>query len=107
MITFEYIINSMPTISVQNETDYVVQVNFTYKGTKEEYSSEISNSIFFETTEGNFIPYNELTKEIVEGWIVSTLGEDTILNYQECIADQIKMQTNPPVTPEIKSLPWN
>ena len=106
MITYEIIINQMYTVPSQNEPNYVVQVNYTYKGVQGEYSSQISNSLFYQVTEGNFTPYEDLTKEIVDGWILDSLGEDGIKNYQDCIADQINNQINPPITPTPQPLPF-
>ena len=106
MINYEIIINSMYTVDTPSESNYVVQVNYTYKGSNGEYSSEINNSLFYAVTEGNFTPYDQLTKEIVDGWVLSSLGEDGVLNYQECIADQIEMQINPPITPNEQPLPF-
>ena len=106
MITYEIIINQMYTVPAQNEPNYVVQVNYTYKGVQGEYSSQISNSLFYQVTEGNFTPYEDLTKEIVDGWILDSLGEDGIKNYQDCIADQINNQINPLITPIPQPLPF-
>lgn len=108
MIIYETIINQMYTVPAPSEPNYVVQVNYTYKGTDGEYSSEIQNSLFYSVQEGStFIPYEDLTPEIVTSWILASLGEDGVKNYQDCIADQIAMQINPPVTPENTPLPWN
>lgn len=108
MIDYSILIQSMYTVPAQNEPFYVVQVNYLYWGTDGEFTSSISNSLFYDVTqEPNFIPYNELTEEIVTSWILASLGEDGVKNYQDCIADQIEMQINPPVTPENTPLPWN
>ena len=107
MIKYSIIINSMSTIDTATESKYVVQINYTYKGVDGQYSSEINNSLFYEVQEGTFVPYADLTQEIVEGWIKSSLGEGGVENYEYCIADQIAMQKNPPVTPEITPLPWS
>jgi len=106
MINYSIIINSMSTIDTATESKYVVQINYTYKGVEGEYSSEINNSLFYEVEEGTFVPYADLTQEIVDGWIKSSLGESGVENYEMCIADQIAMQINPPVSPQITPLPW-
>jgi len=107
MINYTYIINQMYTVSVPSETNYVVQVNYTYTGVDGEFSSSINDSCFYNVTEGStFVPYEDLTKDIVVGWIESSLGEDAIKNNQDCIANQIEMQKNPPVTPEYQPLPF-
>lgn len=107
MINYSIIINSMSTINTATVSNYVVQINYTYKGIEDEYSSEINNSLFYEVQEGTFVPYADLKQEIVDSWIISSLGESGVENYEMCIADQIAMQKNPPVTPEITPLPWS
>lgn len=96
----------MLTINAPAEPNYVVQVNYTYKGTDGQFSSAINNSIFYSVVEGNFIPYNELTPEIVNAWILNSLGVDGVESYQSTIADQINNEINPPVSPENTPLPW-
>ena len=59
----------MSTIDTATESNYVVQINYTYKGVDGDYSSEINNSLFYEVQEGTFVPYADLTQEIVDGWI--------------------------------------
>jgi len=47
MTQFNFTINQMYTVPALNEPKYVVQVNYTYKGVDGEFSSEISNSLFY------------------------------------------------------------
>ena len=61
----------------------------------------------FTVKEGQeFIPYAELTPEIVTEWIKEELGENGILSITACIDGQIESQKNPPVVPENTPLPW-
>ena len=107
MINYSYTINSMYTVNLPTEPYYVVQVNYTYTGTDGQYSSSISNSLFYNITQSSvFIPYEDLTKEIVVSWIESSLGADGVANNQNCIADQIYLQQNPPVIPQSQPLPF-
>ena len=107
MINYTYKINQMFTVSIPSETNYVVQVNYTYTGVDGDFSSSINNSLFYNIKEDStFVPYEELTKDIVIGWIESYLGVDGVKNNQDCIADQIELQKNPPVTPEPQPLPF-
>lgn len=107
MINYSYTINQMYTLSVPTEPYYVVQINYTYTGTDGQFASSINNSVFYQVMEESaFIPYEDLTQEIVERWIESYVGLSGIENYQQSIADQIELQKNPPVTPESQPLPW-
>jgi hypothetical protein len=51
---------------------------------------------------GSFIPFADLTNEIVTGWTTSALGEDEIEDYKENLDTQIENQINP--TSETKTI---
>lgn len=53
-----------------------------------------------------FIPYTDLTNEIVIGWVQSDLGESGIASIYACLDAQIENQINPPLTPQSFPLPW-
>jgi hypothetical protein len=53
-----------------------------------------------------FIPYEDLTNDIVVGWIQQELGENGIISVEACIQGQIDSQKNPPVSPQVTPLPW-
>ena len=89
------------------ENGFVVNANYKVSGTDGTYSSEINDSASFSFQEGEqYIPYSDLTEEIVVSWIKSKLGESAVGNYEYCIADQIALQKNPPVSPQNTPLPW-
>jgi hypothetical protein len=53
-----------------------------------------------------FIPYADLTPEIVIGWVQSNLGPDRVAAIEESIAITIQRQVTPPPEPEVLPLPW-
>ena len=54
--------------------------------------------------EATYVPYADLTKEQVIGWVKDALGAEQVVAYETSVADQIAVQQNPPVlTPP---LPW-
>ena len=53
-----------------------------------------------------FIPYADLTPEIIIGWVQYSLGTDAVAAIQESLAIQIERQVNPPPQPEVMPLPW-
>jgi len=108
MTTFTWIVKQLLTQTIDGEQDYVVIANYEVTGVDGEYSSSISDSARFSTANvDNFIPYDQLTNDIVVGWIKSVLGPDSVANYEESIQGQIDAQINPPVTPQNTPLPWN
>ena len=107
MTTFTWIVKQLLTQTIDGEQNYVVVANYEVTGVDGEYSSSISDSARFSTANvDNFIPYDQLTNDIVVGWIKSVLGPDTVANYEESIQGQINNQINPPVTPQNTPLPW-
>jgi len=53
-----------------------------------------------------FIPYDQLTPEIVTGWIQEALGPDRVASIEASLAVQIENQINPPPTPQVLPIPW-
>jgi len=102
--TYTTIINSMYTVSTP-DPDYVVNVLFTVTGTDGTNTASIDgNCQFTSDQESVFIPYDELTEEIVIGWIND--NTDNQANYYANIDGQIESIVNPPVSPQNTPLPW-
>jgi len=103
----------MSTINpISGEQDYVVQANYsvianeTINGVS--YTSQINNAAFFDvnSSQTNFIPYDQLTNEIVIGWIKSQMGIDAVVNVESNLSAQIQAQANPAPSPQPTPLPW-
>jgi hypothetical protein len=74
----------------------------------ENTTASLSGSSQFSTEDvGTFIPYADLTEEIVIAWIKETLGENGIISIEACIQGQIDSQINPPQVPVNTPLPWS
>jgi hypothetical protein len=104
MTTYTTTINSMYTVSTP-DPDYVVNVLFTVTGVDGENTASIDGNCQFNSDQETvFIPYDELTEEIVLGWINS--ATDNQANYYANIDGQIESIVNPPVSPVSTPLPW-
>ena len=68
--TYTTTITAMYTVQ-QPDPDYVVNVLFTVEGTDGEHTASIDGNIQLAETKDNpdFVPYADLTPEIVLGWI--------------------------------------
>ena len=104
MTTFTTTINQMFT--VPNPTGYVVNVLFTVSGTGGTYTATIDGNINFapEQDQVDFIPYANLTQEIVMGWINTATNNQE--NYYANVQGQLESLANPPVSPANTALPW-
>ena len=104
MTTYTTTITSMYTVS-NPDPDYVINVLFTVTGVDGENTASIDgNCQFTSDQESVFIPYADLTEEIVIGWINEST--DNQANYYANIDGQIASIITPPVSPQNTELPW-
>ena len=106
-ITYTLTINQMFTVQ-QPDPDYVVNVLWTLSGTDGTHNASIGGNTQFavEAQKPDFVPYADLTPQIVEGWVEASLGEQGMANYEANINGQIESMINPPASPENTPLPW-
>jgi hypothetical protein len=108
MTTFTWTVNTLWTQTVAGEQDYVVNAAYDVVGVDGTYTASLSNNAQFSTASVSpFIPYEDLTNDIVVGWIQQDLGVNGVNSIEACIQGQIDSQINPPVTPEVTPLPPN
>lgn len=55
-----------------------------------------------ENAEG-FIPFEDITEEVVVGWLKESLGEEQLESMKASLIQQIESQKNPPI---VYGLPW-
>lgn len=107
MTTYTWNVTSLYTETVAGEQNYVVIANYEVIGVDGQYTAGLSNIARFNTASVSpFIPYEDLTNDIVIGWIQTDLGVDGVSNLEDCIQGQIDSQINPPVVPQNTPLPW-
>jgi hypothetical protein len=108
MTTYTWNVTALYTETIDGEQNYVVIANYEVTGVDGTYSASLSNIARFSTASVTpFVPYEDLTNDIVIGWIQSELGVDGVSNLEACIQGQIDSQINPPVTPQNTPLPAN
>ena len=110
MKNYNWIVTNLYTLNTATETDYVVNALYTVTGTETfddvEYTASVDSSAQFEVTEGStFVPYSDLTNDLVVEWIKSDLGKSKVNNIKGCIYFAIQDKINPPTTPEDTPLP--
>ena len=103
MTTFTTTIQSMYTLDTP-DPGYVVNVLWEVQGVDGQYTASIGGNTQFNSAdqEGAFIPYDQLTPEIVIGWI----PQNQIDSAKACVQGQIDSMINPPVSPQVAALPW-
>lgn len=106
-MAFEFIISQLDSIPSIDEMDKVISVvHYQAKKKYEEdviyFTAIINRSLCLETPhEASFTPYDEVTKEMVEGWLTDSLDCDAI---EANLDAQIQNFLNPPVV--AYALPW-
>jgi hypothetical protein len=107
MTQYTWNVTALYTETIDGEQNYVVIANYEVVGVDGTYSASLSNIARFNTASVTpFVPYEDLTNDIVIGWIQSELGVDGVSNLEACIQGQIDSQINPPSTPQNTPLPW-
>jgi hypothetical protein len=108
MINYTWIVTQLLTETIEGNENYVVIAHCETIGVDGEYLASVPNVIQFSTEDVTvFIPYEDLTEEMVIAWIKESLGEEGVLSIEKSIQFQIETQKNPPVTPQETPLPWN
>jgi hypothetical protein len=97
MITYDW---NCKTVDVhpqeEGETNVVYNVHWVVTGIKDDYSvSNIGTQEVTLNPENPFIPFDELTNEVVVGWTKDAMGEEQIQAIKDSIASQISELENP------------
>jgi len=53
-----------------------------------------------------FVEYNDLTFNIVDGWVKDALGVNGVASVEACLQGQLDSLANPPPTPEMATFPF-
>ncbi len=111
MKNYTWTVTNLYTLDTQTETDYVVNALYDVVGEEtsggKTYTATLTDTATFEVIQGeSFIPYADLTDEIVVGWVKDQLGADGVSNLEASVGGMIDSQITPPVSPENTPLPW-
>jgi len=96
-------LESYPTSSGQ--TDVVFKIHWQVDATTGSYiAHSVGTQIISYNSESVFVPFNELTKEIVYSWVTSSMGIETYNSVTASLIQKIENQINPPII--IQQAPW-
>ena len=80
----------------EGQTDVVYNVHWIVTGVDGDYSATNIGTQVVPLSEGDaFIPFEDLTNEIVVGWTKEAMGEDQVDQIEANIASQIEALINP------------
>ena len=97
MITYDW---NCKTVDVhpqeEGETDVVYNVHWIVTGVDDGFfATNIGTQVVPLDPESTFIPFEDLTNEIVVGWTKEVMGEDQVDQIEASIASQIEALINP------------
>ncbi len=97
MITYDW---NCKTVDVhpqeEGQTDVVYNVHWIVTGVDGDYSAtNIGTQVVPLDPESTFIPFEDLTNEIVVGWTKEAMGEEQVASIESSIVSQIEDQKNP------------
>lgn len=106
-VTYTWVFNPLDVkLSDDGLTNVVYNVNWRLVGTDGTYTSSVYGSCGVPAPAPDaFTPYDQLTEETVQGWVVDALGTEKVAQYETSIAAQIALQQNPVDAP--LSPPWS
>ena len=97
MITYDWNCKTVDVV-LQEEglTDVVYNVHWIVTGTSDTYSSTSIGTQTVTLDESTpFIPFADLTNDIVVGWTKAAMGEEQVASIESGIADAIEKEINP------------
>ena len=97
MITYDWNCKTVDVV-LQEEglTDVVYNVHWIVTGTSDTYSStSIGTQIVTLDESTPFVPFADLTNDIVVGWTKDAMGEEQVASIESGIADAIEKEINP------------
>jgi hypothetical protein len=98
-ITYTWQFNPLecyPTAS--GETDVVFRVHWQAYANTGSYNASCIGVENVPLPSGSvFVPFENLTKEIVQGWVETAMGPERVAAITTSLASQIENQINPPV----------
>lgn len=97
MITYAWFIDNITVLTDYNNTQDVVKtVYWRFNGMNEDgFYHTISGSTDIPALNQPFIPFTDLTQEIVEDWLQIAIGQSTIDEFKLSIEQQIQEQMFP------------
>lgn len=99
--TYAWTIAAMDAYTTASgQTDVVYNIHWRYKAVDQStsYSAEVYGvqSVGpFNPESSSFIPFNELTKDTVVGWLTSSMGEERVNGLTGSLDAQIEQQIKP------------
>lgn len=106
MVNYKWKFSDFRTMTVNGNDNTVVKLNWALEGSDGMFGASHVGTINLDTTNvQNFIEFNDLTQEIVEGWAIASIGDDMIASFKTLVENRIQ-ELNLQSQATTKSAPW-
>ena len=92
------------TLERKVDNGFVTTVHWSSIKTSGEHTASQYGTESFEATESSFVPFDQLTQEMVIGWLKNRWGTEGLTAKEAALDAQLAVLANPPV---ITGLPWS
>lgn len=86
-----------------NPSGFVTTVHWSTTKTSGEHTASQYGTESFEATEGSFVPFDQLTQEMVTGWLKDRWGAEGLAAKEAALDAQLAALATPAV---LSGLPW-
>jgi hypothetical protein len=100
-ITYDWIFNPLTVKPVEGSlTDVVIIVDWRRTAVDGNYASSVYGQVSLgPPNPSNYTAFDDLTKAQVQGWVVASLTQPVVDQYDAGLAQSIADQKNPPTIP--------
>jgi len=87
-------VDTYPTLD--GNADVVYNVHWRLNATDDEYTASAYGTQSINTSDlSNFKPFDEVTSDMVKGWVIDAMGEEEVANLEASLDSQIESEKNP------------
>ncbi len=106
-ITYNWNFNPLECYPTESgHSDVVFNVHWQLYATTGSYNAgSIGTQMVGPLGTGSFTPFEDLTKEQVQGWVVDAMGTGSVEAMYANLATQIENQITPPTSPSVTPTP--
>lgn len=83
------------TYELNGLTNVVNTVHWQFTGVTGSYSNMQIGTVSLQAPSGSFITYEDLTKEIVQGWVETSMGIDRVAALSASVSTSLASQITP------------
>jgi hypothetical protein len=87
-------VDTYPTLD--GNADVVYNVHWRLNAEDDEYTASAYGTQSINTSDlSNFKPFDEVTSDMVKGWVIDAMGDEEVANLEASLDSQIESQKNP------------